>query len=58
MITQGFKPYLKKAPHLLQGGAHIFVDGKDWVVIAVGVAPLEDKTGKRILIRDAKKVAR
>jgi hypothetical protein len=58
VITEGFKPYLEKAPNLLQGGSHIFVDGNDWVAIAVGVAPLENESGKRIVVRDAKKAAR
>ena len=57
-VTEDFAPYLKKAPILLQGGARLFADGNDWVAIAVGRAPLENKDGKRIPVRDAKKVAR
>ena len=58
VVTEGFKPYLEKAPQLLQGGSRIFVDAKDWVAIGVGLAPLENARGNRIPIGKAKTVAR
>lgn len=56
-LTEGYRPYLEKAPVLWEQGGQVFAARDGWIALAAGRAPLEDRQGRPVDPAEARKVA-